>query len=88
MTLCYGETISYLLLQKDALSVSGQCNAIPALFSLKMTELPLGNGLATGIQLDFHGGGNRGDNWVILRHAAKVVYRDLHVAPSILLLSR
>lgn len=63
-------------------------NAIPTLFSLKVTELPLGNGLATGIQLVFHGGGSRGDYWMILWHAGKVVYRDLHVAPSTLLLSR
>lgn len=36
---------------RDAVSVSGQCNAIPAWFSQKMTEFPLGNSLATGIQL-------------------------------------
>lgn len=51
------ETISCLLPQKDAVSVPGQCNAILADFSQKMTELPLGNGLATGIHLVVRVGG-------------------------------
>lgn len=41
----------FLICSLKGCSVSGQCNAIPACFTQKMTEFPLGNSLATGIQL-------------------------------------
>ena len=41
------------------------------------TELELGNGVATGIQLVARVRESREDNWVILWHAGTVVYRGL-----------
>lgn len=66
MVVFHEETNSYLFPQKDAVRVSEQCLVIPAHFSQKTTELPLGNGLATGIQLVVWVAGGREDNWVVL----------------------
>lgn len=48
---CLPRTKLFLICSLKGCCAFQQCNSIPAHFSQMMTELPLGNGLAIGIQL-------------------------------------